>query len=166
MAPEPPKPSLVYSQPSLPPSIQGHDSVPSSFSHPLYFLFSSQPLVPTDNWKKMKAGKGALCLSLSLPAYFSGFILVWPCLSLSYYSCLRLPKGHAYPVPTRCKYYINAHAFTRLHGMPICIVGRTHTFPTCIFCLLLSLTLFWENIFRVTSIILFVQHEAPHSQKG
>lgn len=124
VAPEPPEPSLVYSQPSLPSSTQGRDSIPSTSSHPLYFLFSSQPLVPTDNRKKMKAGKGALLrLSLSLPAYFSGFILVvWPCLSLSYYFCSLLPRGAHGTGPPMCKYCTRARTFTYLHVTPICTV--------------------------------------------
>lgn len=120
MAPEQPEPSLVYSQPSLPPFIQGHDSIPSSFSHSFCFLFSSQPLVPTDKRKKrkkMKAGEGTLCLSLSLLAYFIGFILVvWPCLSLSYYFCLQLPGGGGTCTPT----VSITHTHTRTNPRPMC----------------------------------------------
>lgn len=50
----------------------------------------------------MKEDKGALYVLLSLSAYLSGFILVvWPCLSLSYYSELLLSEGHTYHSSTR-----------------------------------------------------------------
>ena len=122
-APEQPESSILYSQPSLPPSIQGLDSIPSFFSHPLYFPFSSQPPLPTDKRREMKAGKGALCLSLSLPAYFIGFILVvWLCLSLSYYFCC-YPRGTRYPVPT-CTNAVPMHTQWR-----ICMFSPCAGFP-------------------------------------
>lgn len=149
LAPEQPEPSLVYSQPSLPLSIQGHGSIPSSFSHPLYFLFSSQPLVPTDHRKKMKGAKGALCLPLPLPAYFSVFTLVvWPCLSLSFYFCPLLPGGHVYPFSKSANTVSYACTFTHLHYARMICLMQTH-FPHMRFHSASLLTLFWENTFRV-----------------
>lgn len=113
--PEQPEPSLVYSQPSTPASIEGRDSIASSFSHPLYFLFSSQPLVPTDNSRKMKGGEGALCLcSPCLHIWedlFQSSGLVRPCPT----AAARCTEGHAYLVPT-CT-----------HTLPACAHAHSHT---------------------------------------
>lgn len=151
---------------SIPRSIEGRDSIPSFFSHPLYFLFSSRPLVPTDNRKKMKGGKGALCVSLPLPAYFSGFILVvWPCLSLSYYCCLLLPQGHPYAVSACANMYLCMHIHTLACYAQMHWLMSTRTLsasPSSS-----SLWLYFGRIpLRVAWIILFVHHKALHSPKG
>lgn len=113
VAPEQLQRSLVYSQPFLPPSVQGHDSIPSSFSHPLYFLFSSQLLVSTDNRKKMKAGKGALCL-FALPACIFYWIYS-SCLALSVPVLLLLlavtPEANIPPYPLVTP-YLCTHIYT------------------------------------------------------
>lgn len=123
MAPEQPEPSLVLSILSHPYLHPSRDMTPYPIPpfHPFSFLFPFLPLVPTDKRKKMKAGKGTLCLSLSLLAYFIGFILVvWPCLSLSYYFCLQLLWGahvpHMHPPPPNTHTHTNAIPMsTHLH---------------------------------------------------
>lgn len=129
----------ILSHPSLRPS-RDATRYPSFFSHPLYFLFSSPPRVPTDNRKKMKGGKGALCLSLSPPAYFSGFILVvWPCLSPSYYSRSPVtPGARVPPSPTNAQTPYLMHTHSRYAQMHCLTHTHTH-FPPHAFSVSFSL---------------------------